>query len=141
MSAPLSAELERFVDEHFVGALATRSGEGRIHQSLVYYVREGEELLISTLAGRRKALDVEQTGWASLCVMAHERPFASVTVSGAAELRRTGIGEATAAVMQRVLGAEEAPEAQTDEALAEVGRVIVAMRIEHVGPATYVGSG
>lgn len=137
----LAPGLREFLDEHVVGVLATRSAAGRVHQSLVYYARTAEELLISTEAGRRKAHDVAETGWASLCVMGHERPFPSVTVSGPAEIRREGIGVATATIAQRMLALEEPPEPQTDRALAEASRVIVALRVEHVGPTSYVELG
>ena len=47
---------------------------GRPRQSLVYYRRDGDRLLISTLADRLKTRDIERNGWASLCVMGHEPP-------------------------------------------------------------------
>lgn len=137
MSA-VGAGLGRFLDENVVGVLATRSASGRVHQSLVYHARDGEELLISTEAGRRKALDVAETGWASLCVVGHERPFPSVTLSGAAVIRRERIGVPTAAIAQRMLGLERPPDPQSDAALAGVDRVILAVRIERVGPASYL---
>ncbi len=134
----LTAGLGEFLDANVVGVLATRSAAGRVHQSLVYFARDGEELLISTEAARRKARDVRETGWASLCVMGHERPFPSATLSGPASIRREHIGEATAAIAQRMLGLDEPPQAQSDESLAAVGRVILALRVEHVGPVSYV---
>jgi hypothetical protein len=134
----LTAEQRIFLHDHVVGALATRSTRGRVHQSLVYYSLDGDELLISTEGKRRKALDVEDSGWASLCVMGHERPFPSLTVSGAATIRRSDIGPATAKIAQRMLGLDELPEAQTDAALAGVDRVILALRVDHVGPVSYI---
>jgi hypothetical protein len=139
--SPLAPALCEFLDAHIIGALATRSAAGRVHQSLVYYVREEGLLFVSTEAGRYKTLDIAETGWASLCVMGHESPFPSVTVSGPAEIRRDRIGPATARLAQRMLGLAEPPEPQSDEALAGVGRVIVALRIEHVGPASYLELG
>jgi PPOX class probable F420-dependent enzyme len=134
----LSHELRRFLDAQIIGVLATTSAPGRVHQSVFYYVRDGEELLISTDAQRYKAGDVRRTRWASLCVMGHERPFPSVTISGPAEIRSEGIGPATAAIAQRVMGVDQAPEPQTDQALAAVGRVILAITTERIGPASYI---
>jgi PPOX class probable F420-dependent enzyme len=134
----LAPGLRRFLEEQIVGVLATRSSDGAVHQSLVYYALQGDQLLISTLSGRRKALDVEESGWASLCVMGHERPFPALTVSGAAAVRHNEIGLATAAVAQRMLGLDEPPEPQSDDALAEADRVIVTLQIDRVGPTTYV---
>ena len=70
-----------------VGVLATDAADGRPRQSLVYFARDGDELLISTLTDRHKARDVRRTGWASLCVIGHEPPYPSATFSGSAEIR------------------------------------------------------
>ena len=134
----LAEPVRSFLDSHIVGALVTRSADGRIHQSLVYYAREGERLFVSTETQRRKARDVRETGWASLCVMGHERPFPSVTVAGPAVIETEDIGARTAVLAQRMMGLDEAPEPQTDEALASVRRVLLVLEIEHVGPASYI---
>ena len=134
----LAPEVEAFLDSERVGTLATVSEAGRPRQSVVYFVREGDRLLISTEAGRWKAKDVGRTGWASLCVHGSEPPFPSATLAGPAEIRTEDIGPGTAAVMGRIMGLDEPPEAQSDEALAEVGRVLLAITIERVGPVTYL---
>jgi len=134
----LAEQVRGFLDSQIVGALVTRSAAGQVHQSLVYYAREGERLFVSTETQRRKARDVRETGWASLCVMGHERPFPSVTVAGPAVIETEDIGARTAALAQRMMGLDEAPEPQTDEALASVRRVLLVLEIEHVGPASYI---
>ncbi len=131
----LSEDLRGFLDSHAVGVVATSSSEGRPRQSLVYFARDGERLLISTLADRLKTRDVARSGWASICVMGHEPPYPSATFSGAAEILTENIGIATAAIMQRIARAAEPPEPMTDEALAEVGRVILAITVERVSSA------
>jgi hypothetical protein len=55
-------DLEAFLDAQLVGVLATRPDAGRVRQSVVYYVRDADRLLISTEAGRLKATDVRKTG-------------------------------------------------------------------------------
>jgi PPOX class probable F420-dependent enzyme len=135
----LTPVLLEFLDAEIVGVLATAPPQGRVRQSVVYYVRDGERLLISSVAGRRKVTDVEATGWASLCVMGTERPFPSATFSGAAEILTREIGPASAAVAQRFMGAAEPPAEQSDEALAAVGRVIIAVAIERVAAVAHLG--
>ena len=136
----LTPELRELLDENPVGVLATVSATGRPRQSLVYFVRDEERLLISTLGQRLKARDVGRTPWASLSVMGHERPFPSATFSGPAEVLTKDIGAATARVAQRAMGADEPPDPMTDEALAEAGRVILAIDIERVTAATHLAS-
>jgi PPOX class probable F420-dependent enzyme len=136
----LTDELRRFLDGQPVGVLATRSAEGNPRQSLVYFAREGDRLVISTLANRLKAQDVRRSGWASLCVMAHEPPYPSATFSGPAEILTENIGPPTARVMQRITRAPaaEPPEAMSDEALHEAGRVILVITVERVTAANYI---
>ena len=139
--AVITDDLRAFLDGHPVGVLATAAPDGKPRQSLVYFARDGERLLISTLADRRKARDAERTGWASLCVMGHQPPYASATFSGPARILTAGIGPATAAIAGRITGAAEPTEPMTDEALAEAGRVILAIDIDGVAAANYIPAG
>jgi PPOX class probable F420-dependent enzyme len=130
-------EVRAFLEAHRVGALATTKADGSPRQSIVFFVLDGDHVDVSTVADRGKARDVRRTGRASLCVVGDEAPFPSATVSGPAEILTERIGPATAAVVQRVTGAAEPPEPQTDEALAAVGRVILRIEIERES-STYV---
>lgn len=134
----LTDPLREFLDAHRVGVLATTSPEGRPRQSLVYFARDGERLLISTLTDRHKTRDARRSGWASLCVMGHEPPYPSATFSGSAEILTENIGVPTARIMQRIAGSDEPPEPMSDEQLAEVGRVILAITVDRVTAASYV---
>jgi hypothetical protein len=99
----LTDELHDFLDANRVGVLATLAGDGQPRQSVVYYARDGETLLVSTESKRLKARDVQRSGWASLCVLGHEPP-----------------------------------EPQTDEALAAIDRVILAITVQRVSAASYI---
>ena len=134
----LSPQLIEFLDAQRVGVLATVDDVAMPRQSVVYYVRDEERLLISTESKRLKARDVRRSGWASLCVLGHERPYPSAVFSGPAEIVTENIGPATAAIMQRIAGTPEPPEAQSDEALAAVDRVILAITIKAVSAVNYL---
>jgi PPOX class probable F420-dependent enzyme len=137
---PLTHELRGFLDANRLGVLATGTPTGRPRQSLVYYARDGEHLLVSTEAQRLKAKDVEREGWASLCVMGHEPPFPSAVFSGPAEILRENIGGPTAAIMQRIAQLPTPPTPQTDEALAKVGRVVLRMTVERISAVSYMSA-
>lgn len=134
----LTPELQEFLDANPVGVLATIAEHGRPRQSLVYYARDGNVLLISTLAQRLKAKDVRRSEWASLCVMGHESPYPSAVFSGPADIVTNDIGPPTALIMQRIAGLPEQPEPQTDEALAAVGRVILRIAVERVAAVNHL---
>ena len=134
----LTDTLREFLDAHRVGVLATTAADGRPRQSVAYYVRDGDRLLISTLSARLKARDVRRRGWSSLCVLGHEQPYPSAAFSGRAEILTEDIGASTAAIMQRIAGTPEPPEPQSDEALAAVDRVVLAISVERVSAANYI---
>jgi PPOX class probable F420-dependent enzyme len=134
----LTDGLRSFLDEHRVGVLATTAADGWPRQSVVYYVRDGDRLLVSTESKRLKAQHVMSTGWASISVRGDEQPYPSATFSGPAEILTEEIGRSTARIMQRIGGMDEPPEPQTDEALASIDRVILAITIEKVTAVSYI---
>jgi PPOX class probable F420-dependent enzyme len=134
----LTPDLCAFLDAHRVGVVATAAKSGLPRQSLVYYARDGDHIVISTLAERLKAKDVERSGWASVCVMGHEPPYPSAAFSGPAEILTENIGPPTAAIMQRIGNLPEPPPPQTDEALAEVGRVVLQITVDRVSAVTHL---
>ena len=135
----LTDQLREFLDAHRVEALATASKEGTPQQSVVYYVRDADRLLISTMSERLKAKDVQRRGWAWLSVRADEQPDSSATFSGPAEILTESIGQPTARIMQRSAGMDQPPEPQSDEALAEIDRVILAITVDRVSAVTHMG--
>jgi PPOX class probable F420-dependent enzyme len=134
----LSAELAKLLDSNKLATLATVGEDGLPRLSVVYYARRGERIFISTLRERLKAKDIERGGWAALSVRGEEPPYPSATFSGSAVLRTTGIGEDTALVMGRIAGLPEPPEPQTDEALAEVGRVLIEITVDRVSAESHL---
>lgn len=134
----LSDQLRAMLDANTVGVLATVAPDGKPRQSLVYFARDEQRLLISTLTDRLKARDARRTGWASLCVMGHEPPFPSAAFSGPAKILTENIGRPTAMIAQRITGSSEPPEPMSDEALAAAGRVILAIGIERVTAASHI---
>jgi len=101
--------------------IATVGPGGTLHQSVVRYVLDGDDVLISTEATRVKARHIEAGGRVSFCVMATEPPFAAVTLHGTGSVQRTGIAEPTRRIMA-LMGRDGEV---SDESLASRGRVIL----------------
>ena len=137
-SPHLTAELAELLDSNKLGTLATVGKDGLPRLSVVYYANRGERIFISTLRERGKAKDVERRGWAALSVRGEEPPYPSATFTGSAVVRSAGIGEDTALVMGRLASLPEPPEAQSNEALAEAGRVLIEITVERVSAAMHV---
>ena len=137
MDVGLTENVRKFLDEQTVGVLGTIRPGGEVRQSIVYHVLDGDRLLISTEASRAKARDVTRTGRASYCVMAHEKPYPSLTVEGRAVVRTEGIAEGTSRVMEKIRGERPDPP-PTDDALAAVGRVLIEIIIDRVYGLTWM---
>jgi PPOX class probable F420-dependent enzyme len=137
-SPRLTAGLAELLDSNKLATLATVGEDGLPRLSVVYYANRGERIFISTMRDRAKAKDVKRTGWAALSVRGEEPPYPSATFSGTARIRTASIGEETALVMGRIAGLPEPPEPQSDEALAEAGRVLIEVTVERVAAATHV---
>jgi PPOX class probable F420-dependent enzyme len=135
-SASVSEEVGRFLDREPVGVVSTLRADGTARQSVTYFVRDGGRIFISTESKRAKARDVERSGWASLCVVGHARPFPSVTVEGPARILRSGIADATARIFVKMAGGDS-PEL-TDKTLADMDRVILEISVDRVYGASYL---
>ena len=137
MTEAIEAPVRDFLARESVGTVVTIRPDGKARHTLVYYDVEGGVVRISTEAARGKARDVERSGWASLCVMGHEKPWPSCTVEGPARIVRKGIGEATAALLGKITGNRPDPP-PADEQLAAAGRVILEIAVERVYGVSYV---
>ena len=126
------------LDGNKLGTLATVGEDGMPHLSVVYYANRGGLIFISTLASRLKARNIGRMGWASLSIRGEEPPYPSATFSGKALVRTSEIGEETALVMARIAGVEKPSEPQSDEALAEIGRVLIVVTLERVTSVSYI---
>src|SRR3984893_12462044 len=69
--------------------------------TVVYYVLDGDDLLISTMAARAKALAVQRNPKVSLCILDEQWPLAYLQVYGAATLEED-FGQAVD-VLRRVI--------------------------------------
>jgi PPOX class probable F420-dependent enzyme len=68
------AERRAFVREHRTAVFGySRKNDGPA-QSIVYYVMDGDDLLVSTMGARGKAKAVERLGKVSLCVLDEQWP-------------------------------------------------------------------
>jgi len=83
-------ERESFLREHRLAVV----GVGRKHAppqlSPVYYVMDGDDLLISTTATRAKAKVIRHDARVSVCVLGEQEPFPYLTVYGRGRIEVDG---------------------------------------------------
>jgi PPOX class probable F420-dependent enzyme len=108
-------------------------GYGRKHdgpaQSIVYYVTDGDDILVSTMSARAKAKAVDRLGKVSLCVLDEQWPPTYLVVYCDAKVEREP--QAVVELMMRIAGVmagKEMPEAvrpMVEEGARREGRVVV----------------
>jgi PPOX class probable F420-dependent enzyme len=68
MSEPLSDQVRRFVDGLSHATIATLDADGSVHQAVVWFMRDGDELVVNSAAGRRWPANLRRDPRASLVV-------------------------------------------------------------------------
>lgn len=137
MTDLLTPPLRAFLEQQQIGVLATATTRGTVRQSLVYYLVDGDQVLISTTSDRGKARDVQRSGRASFCVLGTARPFPSLTVDGPARILSEGVAGPTVRLRERISG-QPVTDPPTDADLAAIKRVILAIQIERVYGVSYI---
>jgi PPOX class probable F420-dependent enzyme len=118
-----------FVARHRTCVFGYERQQGPPSMSIVYYTMDGDDLLISTMAGRAKAKAVERIGEVSICVLDENWPLTYIVVYGKARVERDL--QQTGTVMMKVgeiMSGNPIPEAARPvvEAMAEKeDRVVV----------------
>jgi PPOX class probable F420-dependent enzyme len=79
-------ERRQFVRDHRTAIFGYRRAEHGPAMTVVYYVMDGDEILVSTMAERGKAKAVRQDPRVSLCVLDENWPLEYLQVYGTASL-------------------------------------------------------
>lgn len=101
-----------FVERHRTCIFGFQRKQGPPSMSVVYYVVDGDDLLVSTMRARAKAKAVQRAGEASLCVLDEKWPLTYLQVYGPAVVDDTF--DKSVDVMMKVaaiMSGQELPEA------------------------------
>jgi len=80
----LAAEVQSFLREPNVAALATVRSDGRPHVTPVWYEYDGVEFIISTPRSTQKLVNVSGKGYAALSIHTQAVPYRHVIIEGTA---------------------------------------------------------
>ena len=78
----LNAEIRRLLDGRHFAVLATINPDGGPQTSAMWVGREGDEVLFSTVAGRRKHRNLERDPRASVTILDSDDPYNYVELRG-----------------------------------------------------------
>src|SRR3954454_8758680 len=82
----LPDEAKKLLDSPEFATVATLEPDGRAHLSVVWIGRDGDDLLFSTIRGRRKTNNLERDARTTVLVYPKDDPYSYLEVRGTAEL-------------------------------------------------------
>ena len=129
-------EQDAFVSGNKWAVVTTLRSDGAPSSSVVFYAREGDEILFSTTEDRLKAKTLERDPRIAVCVIDEGPPYRYVTVEGRAALQRDDIVPAHVAINKAMRGGDFTPPAGFEERLRQQRRLIVRVRPERVSGVT-----
>jgi hypothetical protein len=82
----LAQDVEAFIREARVAALATVRPNGRPHVTPVWYDYDGHEFIVGTFRHTQKLANIAGKGFAALCIHTQQVPYQQVIVEGTARI-------------------------------------------------------
>jgi PPOX class probable F420-dependent enzyme len=82
----LPDEAKKLLDRPEFATVATLEPDGRAHLSVVWVGRDGDDILFSTIRGRRKTGNLERDPRVTVLVYPKDDPYSYLEVRGTAEL-------------------------------------------------------
>ena len=129
-------ERATFLKEHRLCVVGTPRQAGPPAMSPVYYVMDGDDLLISTTASRAKAKVIKRNPAVSVCVLGEAMPFPYLTVTGRGRIEDEGAVDVMMAVGSRMSGSPvpESARPAIEERAQKEGRVVLRVMPEGFYP-------
>ena len=88
--SPIPADVRSFLSALNWASIATVNEDGSPHQAVIWYLLEGDTVLVNSRQGRRWPLNIERDGRVSLAIHDHAEPEHWVGLRGRARLVRIG---------------------------------------------------
>ena len=90
MSAQLPEIAKAWFDSVEFATIATIEPDGQPQLSVIWISRDGDDLLVSTVAGRRKHRNLERDPRCTVLLFPKDAPYSYVEVRGTASMTREG---------------------------------------------------
>jgi PPOX class probable F420-dependent enzyme len=122
MAVTFDGLTRRLLDRKNFATVATLNPDGGPHSAVVWFIRDGDTLLFSTTAARKKARNLARDPRISVSVFELHNPYNSVEIRGTAELVEDPNKALPLKLSHRYLGVD--PPAESDEEMRLIVRVI-----------------
>ncbi|HEX6030030.1 MAG TPA: PPOX class F420-dependent oxidoreductase [Tepidiformaceae bacterium] len=135
-----TAEQDAFISKNRWAVVTTLRSDGSPSSSVVFYAREGDEIIFSTTAGRLKARTLGRDPRVAVAVLDEGQPFGYVTVEGTARIQAEGIVEPHIAINKAMRRVDDfTPPEGFAERLERERRVVVRVTAARVSGVTNRG--
>jgi PPOX class probable F420-dependent enzyme len=90
MSVALTDAAKRLLDANTFAILSTINPDGSPQSSVIWIKRDGDDVLFSTILGRRKTRNMQRDPRVSICMYDPAEPYIYVEMRGAVSLTEEG---------------------------------------------------
>jgi PPOX class probable F420-dependent enzyme len=104
MPSQLNDQARRLLDGKSFATLATLEADGSPQQTVVWVARDGDNVLISTVEGRRKHQNLARDPRASLMINPPEEPYTYIEIRGKVSMTTEGGRELIDKLAQKYMG-------------------------------------
>jgi PPOX class probable F420-dependent enzyme len=104
MPSQLTDNARRLLDGKSFVTLATLEPDGGPQQTVVWAARDGDDVLVSTVEGRRKHQNLARDSRASVLINPPDRPYTYVEIRGKASMTTEGGRELINQLANKYLG-------------------------------------
>ncbi|WP_156755106.1 PPOX class F420-dependent oxidoreductase [Actinokineospora pegani] len=88
--AHLSDAAKKIIDDHNYVVLATVNADGSPQTSVLWAKRDGDDILLSTVRGRKKTKNIERDARVSLTAYDRENPYSYFEMRGSVTITEEG---------------------------------------------------
>lgn len=130
----MTGEEREFLKANRLVIVGLNRKAGPPHLTPVYYVLDGDDLLMSTTASRLKAKAVRRNPDVSLCVIGEQPPFPYLLIYGRGTVEEEGAVDTMMQVGARMTGnpVPESARPALEERARKEGRVVLRVRPESI---------
>lgn len=123
----MNDEQRAFLEANRLCIVGVDRRAGPPHMSPVYYVMDGDDLLISTTHSRFKAKAIKRNPEVSVCVLAEEFPFPYVLIYGEGSIEADGAAPLMMRIGERMTGnpVPDAAKPAVEQRALDEGRVVL----------------
>ena len=129
-----SKEQREFLENHRLCVFGHNRRSGPPSLSPVYYVLDGDEIVISTTSARGKARAVQRNPEVTVCVLQEDLPFAYLTIFGHARIEKKGAVDVMMSVGEKITGnaVTESARPALEQRAKDEGRVVIRVKAAEV---------